>query len=54
MMDYLREGDVLHVHSIDRLCRNTADLLATVEKLAQRGVVVQFHKEGFKLATITL
>ncbi|BBQ58978.1 TPA: recombinase family protein [Escherichia coli] len=48
MMDYLREGDVLHVHSIDRLCRNTADLLATVEKLAQRGVVVQFHKEGFK------
>ena len=54
MMDYLREDDVLHVHSIDRLCRNTADLLATVEKLAQRGVVVQFHRRVLKLATITL
>ncbi len=48
MMNYIREGDVLHVHSIDRLCRNTADLLATVEDLTQRGVVVHFHKEDFK------
>jgi len=48
MMNYIREGDVLHVHSIDRLCRNTADLLATVERLTERGVVVQFHKEDFK------
>ncbi|EKK5414882.1 recombinase family protein [Enterobacter hormaechei] len=30
------------------LCRNTADLLATVERLTERGVVVQFHKEDFK------
>lgn len=48
MMNYIREGDVLHVHSIDRLCRNTADLLATVEQLTARGVVVQFYKEDFK------
>ncbi|HBC0018317.1 TPA: recombinase family protein [Enterobacter hormaechei subsp. xiangfangensis] len=48
MMNYVREGDVLHVHSIDRLCRKTSDLLATVEELTQRGVVIQFHKEGFK------
>ncbi|EEF3042654.1 recombinase family protein [Salmonella enterica] len=48
MMDYVREGDVLHVHSIDRLCRKTSDLLATVEELTKRGVVVEFHKEGFK------
>ena len=48
MMDYVREGDTLHVHSIDRLCRKTSDLLATVEELTKRGVIVQFHKEGFK------
>lgn len=48
MMDYLREGDTLHVHSIDRLCRKTSDLLATVEELTKRGVIVQFHKEGVK------
>ncbi|HBR1507498.1 TPA: recombinase family protein, partial [Klebsiella quasipneumoniae subsp. quasipneumoniae] len=48
MMDYVREGDTLHIHSIDRLCRKTADLLATVEELTKRGVIVQFHKEGFK------
>ena len=48
MMDYVREGDILHVHSIDRLCRKTSDLLTTVEELTKRGVIVQFHKEGFK------
>ncbi|EJL5265596.1 recombinase family protein [Salmonella enterica] len=48
MMRYVREGDVLHVHSIDRLCRKTSDLLATVEELTQRGVIIQFHKEGFR------
>lgn len=46
MMDYVREGDVLHVHEISRLARNTADLLATVETLTKKGVRVQFHKEG--------
>lgn len=46
MMDYVREGDTLHVHEISRLGRNTADLLATVEKLTQNGVAIHFHKEG--------
>lgn len=46
MMAYIREGDVLHVHSIDRLARNTADLLNTVNELKQRGVIIKFHKEG--------
>lgn len=46
MMDYVREGDILHVHSIDRLCRKTSDLLAAVEELTERGVVIEFHKEN--------
>lgn len=43
---YLREGDTLHVHSLDRLGRNTLDILALVEQLNNRGVIVRFHKEG--------
>ena len=43
---YLREGDRLHVHSMDRLARNLLDLQKLVEELTGRGVSVQFHKEG--------
>lgn len=46
MMEYIREGDTLHVHELSRLARNTADLLATVETLTQRGVAIHFHKES--------
>ena len=45
-LDYLRDGDVLVVHSMDRLARNISDLLHTVETLNNRGVVVQFVKES--------
>ena len=45
-LDYLRDGDVLVVHSMDRLGRNLSDLLQTVESLNGRGVVVEFVKEG--------
>ena len=45
-LDYLRDGDVLVVHSMDRLARNIADLLQTVETLTKRGVVVEFVKES--------
>lgn len=45
-LDYLREGDTLHVHSIDRLARNLQDLLAVLSRLVDQGVTVTFHKEG--------
>ena len=45
-LSHLREGDTLHVHSMDRLCRNLDDLRRIVKDLTGRGVVVQFHKEG--------
>lgn len=44
-LDYLREGDVLVVHSMDRLARNLDDLRKIVLGLTQRGVVVEFVKE---------
>lgn len=43
---YVREGDTLVVHSLDRLARNLADLLALVEGLTARGIVVRFIKEN--------
>lgn len=45
-LDYLREGDTFHVHSMDRLARNVDDLRGIVKGLTGRGVMVRFHKEG--------
>ena len=45
-IQYLRQGDTLHVHSIDRLARNLADLLHIVQELNSKEVSVQFHKEN--------
>jgi DNA invertase Pin-like site-specific DNA recombinase len=45
-LDYLREGDVLVVHSMDRLARNLDDLRKIVIGLTERGVLVEFVKES--------
>lgn len=44
-LDYLRDGDVLVVHSMDRLARNLVDLRTLVDGLTGRGVQVEFVKE---------
>jgi DNA invertase Pin-like site-specific DNA recombinase len=43
---YLREGDTLIAHSMDRLARNLMDLRQIVDDLTGRGVTVQFIKES--------
>ena len=48
MMDWARAGDIVHVHSIDRLARSMADLLKIVSDLNAKGVHVKFHKEDMK------
>ena len=45
-LNYLREDDTLHVHSLDRLARNVEDLLSTVRSLTEQGITVHFHKEN--------
>lgn len=45
-LEYVRDGDVLHVHSIDRLARNLRDLLTIVTELRKRKVTLKFHKEN--------
>ena len=53
MLEYVRDGDVVHIHSLDRLGRNTADLLQLVEQLKAKGVTIHFHKEGMIFSTDT-
>lgn len=50
MMQYVREGDTLLVHSMDRLARNLDDLRKIVKELTARGVKVQFIKENMVFA----
>lgn len=45
-MTFLRDGDTLVVHSMDRLARNLDDLRRIVLQLTKRGVNVQFIKES--------
>lgn len=45
MLQFVREGDTVVVHSMDRLARNLDDLRATVRDLTARGVRVEFVKE---------
>ena len=50
MLSYIREGDTLVVHSLDRLGRSLDDLRKVVTDLNSRGVVVQFLKENLTFA----
>lgn len=45
-LSWIREGDTLHVHSIDRLARNLVDLQNLVTTITAKGVTLKFHKEG--------
>lgn len=45
MRNFVREGDSLVVHSLDRLARNLPDLLTMVQELTSRGVSVRFLHE---------
>ncbi|QIK78681.1 recombinase family protein [Sphingomonas piscis] len=45
MLSYVREGDTVVVHSMDRLARNLDDLRKLVQSLTGRGVRVEFIKE---------
>ncbi len=46
MLDYVREGDTVVVHSMDRLARNLDDLRQLVTRLADQQVKIEFLTEG--------
>ena len=45
LLGFVREGDTVVVHSMDRLARNLDDLRRLVQSLTQRGVRIEFVKE---------
>ena len=46
MIDYVRDGDIVIVHSMDRLARNLDDLRKIVFELTEKKVKIQFLKEN--------
>jgi DNA invertase Pin-like site-specific DNA recombinase len=46
MVKFVRDGDTVVVHSMDRLARNLDDLKRIVQQLTAKGVTVQFVKEA--------
>jgi DNA invertase Pin-like site-specific DNA recombinase len=46
LLSFVRDGDTVVVHSMDRLARNLDDLRSLVQKLTKRGVRIEFVKES--------
>lgn len=51
LLAYAREGDTVVVVAVDRLGRDTIDVLSTVKSLQAKGVRVVSLREGFDLST---
>lgn len=45
LLSFVREGDTVVVHSMDRLARNLDHLRHLVQQLTQRGIQIEFVKE---------
>ena len=53
MLNFVREGDVVYVHSISRLARNVKDLLSIVEELTSKKVQFVSLKENIDTSSST-
>ena len=53
MLEYVREGDTVHIHDLSRLARSTADLLVIVDQLSKKGVHLVSNKENIDSSTPT-
>ena len=51
MLSFVREGDEVLVHSIDRLARNLMDLQSIIQELNDKGVTVRFLSESLSFST---
>nr|BDD48146.1 transposase [Paracoccaceae bacterium] len=50
MLDWIREGDEVRVHSIDRLARDLRDLQSIVSTIVNKGAQITFIKEQLKFS----
>lgn len=46
LLDHVREGDAVYVHSIDRMARDLKNLLELIDYFKSKGVDIHFVKEG--------
>lgn len=46
MLEFIRDGDAIFVHSMDRLARNLDDLRKLVNKITNKNITLQFVKEN--------
>lgn len=46
LLHFVRAGDTIIIHSMDRLARNLEDLRTLVQQQTDRGIRVEFIKEG--------
>ena len=46
LIDYVREDDIVIVHSLDRLARNVKDLRNVIDELISKKTSIQFVKEN--------
>lgn len=53
LLDFAREGDIIHIHDFSRLARSTRDLLDIVEQLNAKGVHLISNKENIDTSTPT-
>lgn len=47
MLNYVREGDTIHVYAVDRLGRDAIDVQTTIRALLKKGVIVHVNGLGF-------
>lgn len=53
MLDFVRDGDIVHIHDFSRLARSVKDLLEVVEHLNSKGVALVSNKESIDTSTPT-
>lgn len=46
MLEYVREGDTIHVYAVDRLGRDAIDVQTTIRALLRKGVTVEVNGLG--------
>nr|WP_306309319.1 recombinase family protein [Xenorhabdus anantnagensis] len=52
MLQQVRTGDTIIVHSIDRLCRNMMNICTLTLRLRQQGVTLIFLKEQLTFSLV--
>lgn len=50
MLGYVREGDHIYVHSMDRLARNLRDLLDIVKEVTDKGCTIHFVQQNLEFS----